>query len=362
MAERARARTLAEARHVTGRASLSDVQAALQPDEAVIALNQFDDELAVWVIRAMGIDGVAASDDAAYAATFGRAAAGRDLATAPPRPAPAASCINEMVRPVAAQLARRVSTGVGARPDVSERVVRGALGRLADRTLPDRGVAAGSRRARASIAYVAGAAARAAPTGAQSTDFGRPYDRADSEARAVGCSTPPSAVLNRSRQRRAARLSRPSASHMRRPLSRPHRREPDPTRCCRRLMVADEPGARHSGADPRQRHRARHDCRRPNWSSSTRSRRLHASRRGHVEPGPRVHGRRRAGRASERCRAPTKRHSRSDDQLPPRDVEEASPQSRPSTQSNATQYSRTAVDSALGLRWCFTAPIDSPPT
>ena len=44
-----------------------------------------------------------------------------------------------------------------------------------------------------------------------------------------------------------------------------------------------------------------------------------------------------------------------------REMSKASPLSRPSTQSNATQYSRTAVDSALGLRWCCTAPIDSPP-
>ena len=40
---------------------------------------------------------------------------------------------------------------------------------------------------------------------------------------------------------------------------------------------------------------------------------------------------------------------------------QACPPSRPSHESNATQCSRTAVDSALGLRWCFTAPIDSPP-
>ena len=33
----------------------------------------------------------------------------------------------------------------------------------------------------------------------------------------------------------------------------------------------------------------------------------------------------------------------------------------PPTLSNATQFRRTAVDSALGVRWCFTAPIDSPP-
>ncbi|MDO8678685.1 MAG: CHAT domain-containing protein [Acidobacteriota bacterium] len=50
MAERARARTLAEARRMPER-SLGDVQRALAPEQAVVALSQFDDELAVWVIR-----------------------------------------------------------------------------------------------------------------------------------------------------------------------------------------------------------------------------------------------------------------------------------------------------------------------
>ena len=51
MAERARATTLAEARRLPANASLKEVQAALSPDQAVIALNQFDDELAIWLIR-----------------------------------------------------------------------------------------------------------------------------------------------------------------------------------------------------------------------------------------------------------------------------------------------------------------------
>ncbi len=50
MAERARARTLAEARRLPLR-SLTDVQAAVPADHAIVALNQFDDELAIWVIR-----------------------------------------------------------------------------------------------------------------------------------------------------------------------------------------------------------------------------------------------------------------------------------------------------------------------
>jgi len=50
MSERARTRTLAETRRVAPR-SLAEVQQALPADQAVIALTQFDDELGVWVIR-----------------------------------------------------------------------------------------------------------------------------------------------------------------------------------------------------------------------------------------------------------------------------------------------------------------------
>ena len=51
MAERARARSLAEARQIPADRSLTSVQRSLRPEQAVIALSQFDDELAVWVIR-----------------------------------------------------------------------------------------------------------------------------------------------------------------------------------------------------------------------------------------------------------------------------------------------------------------------
>jgi CHAT domain-containing protein len=50
LAERARARTLAEARRMPNR-SLNEIQNSLRPEQAVIALSQFDHELAVWVIR-----------------------------------------------------------------------------------------------------------------------------------------------------------------------------------------------------------------------------------------------------------------------------------------------------------------------
>ena len=54
MAERARARTLAESRNSRSVRSLEDVERALQPGEAVLAFNQFEDELAIWVVKSSG--------------------------------------------------------------------------------------------------------------------------------------------------------------------------------------------------------------------------------------------------------------------------------------------------------------------
>ena len=50
LSERARARTLAEARRAQQPRTLSEVRAGLPAGEVVVALNQFEDELAVWLI------------------------------------------------------------------------------------------------------------------------------------------------------------------------------------------------------------------------------------------------------------------------------------------------------------------------
>jgi CHAT domain-containing protein len=50
MTERARARSLAEQRRAVDLPPLAAVQRTLAADEAIVALNQFDDELAIWII------------------------------------------------------------------------------------------------------------------------------------------------------------------------------------------------------------------------------------------------------------------------------------------------------------------------
>jgi tetratricopeptide (TPR) repeat protein len=56
MAERARTRSLSEQRRATTFVSLAEAQRLTRPDEAFVLLNQFDDELAVWVIRHDGVN------------------------------------------------------------------------------------------------------------------------------------------------------------------------------------------------------------------------------------------------------------------------------------------------------------------
>lgn len=54
LAERARVRTLAEAKTVATPRSLKAIEQSLDANEALIAINQFDDEVALWVIRPSG--------------------------------------------------------------------------------------------------------------------------------------------------------------------------------------------------------------------------------------------------------------------------------------------------------------------
>jgi CHAT domain-containing protein len=54
LSERARARSLAEAKRIPANRSLTDLEKTVENDEAILALNQFDDELALWLIKRDG--------------------------------------------------------------------------------------------------------------------------------------------------------------------------------------------------------------------------------------------------------------------------------------------------------------------
>ena len=84
-------------------ASLGSVELSLLPDEAVLALSQFDDELVVWLIRRSGTEIVRRplrrQDAALLTGRF------RDeIALSAARPAAGAALFNELIRPLAGSL------------------------------------------------------------------------------------------------------------------------------------------------------------------------------------------------------------------------------------------------------------------
>jgi CHAT domain-containing protein len=105
LAERARARTLAEARRVSEPRSMADIQKQLQQGEVIVALNQFEDELAVWVIDR---NGVAISTrplsrlDATQLAARHQEEIWREVA----EPIAGRYLYNEIIRPIEANLRR----------------------------------------------------------------------------------------------------------------------------------------------------------------------------------------------------------------------------------------------------------------
>jgi len=103
LAERARARTLVEARRIPGDFSLRTVEASLRPDQAVVALNQFEDELAIWIIRRTGTSIVVRPLSRQDAARF-VSRQQQEISAESSSPVASAALYNEILRPAAAQL------------------------------------------------------------------------------------------------------------------------------------------------------------------------------------------------------------------------------------------------------------------
>lgn len=103
MSERARARTLAEAKRVPTNHSLTEVQQSLEPDRAVIALNQFENELAIWVIR-RGSAKVTIRPLTRRGANALVARQQAEISLAAHTPFASRDIYNELLRPVAGQL------------------------------------------------------------------------------------------------------------------------------------------------------------------------------------------------------------------------------------------------------------------
>ena len=223
--------------------SLGDVQRALAPEQAVVALNQFEDELAVWVIRARPDRRRDAADHPARRADAGGAPAGRDLARrrqtgGQPRPVqrdssadrdPAAGCVTARRR---------------ARCDLRGRAFAALWDSARQRFLVEdvtlslapsvgafvTGLAAAPANARVDEPMILGGPDRRDPPRTPSPPL---YPAPTLVTGSVGHAR--STVRRRRRRTRVVHLSVADRAETRR------------TRCCRASSLADERGRRHSG-------------------------------------------------------------------------------------------------------------------
>ena len=116
LSERARARTLVEARRNQQPRSLADVRSSLSAGEALIALNQFENELAVWLISRDSLDVHTRSltrNDAKRLVARQQEEIWRESLT----PAAGRELYNEIIRPLAPKL--RAATKVVFLPDAT---------------------------------------------------------------------------------------------------------------------------------------------------------------------------------------------------------------------------------------------------
>lgn len=239
MSERARLRTLAEAKKAASR-SLSIVQADLHANEAVVALNQFNDQLAIWVIRRGGVSVVLRA--------MTRADAGRLVARQQneiwqewSQPVAGRDLYNEIIRPIASQL-RGVSQMVFVPDQTYQDVAFAALWDGARRRFLVEDLAVSL--APSVDAYAARRTAGAGTAVRNPLVLGGP-ERAADEARTVGAIHAGASIVTGAAATRRRFLSDAAAHSLIHLSARTTASQSNPL--LSRLMLADEAGRRHSG-------------------------------------------------------------------------------------------------------------------
>ncbi len=238
LAEAARARSVSEHKKFAS-TSLAAVQTVLDANEAMLALNQFDDELAVWVIKSNSVtvtmrsmsrqttQQLIARQQHEIWQAASTTAAGRDL-------------YNEIVRPVSAQLAGASRLIVVPDPTFQDASFAAFYNASNNRFLVED---VSVRISPSAAAFATAATATSRGTIAEPLIFnGSGAGDADAIASAYPASqrrSGPEATRERffvdAADRRIVHVSAATSVNPRYPL-------------LSRLMVADEPGQRHSGA------------------------------------------------------------------------------------------------------------------
>jgi len=240
MSERSRVRTLAEAKGATPR-SLSEVQSNLDANEAVIALNQFSDELVVWAIRRSSVNVVRrplTRVDAAHLVARQRDEIRQESA----QPTASRDLYSEVLRPVAGHLGG--VTKIVFVPDQTYQDA--AFAAMWDRTrrsflIEDSAVSL----APSVSAYAARRVANAASATRNPLVMGGPQSGADADAAAVGALYAGSSVVTGASATRRRFLDEAPAHSLIHLATRTGVNRSNPL--LSRLELTDEGGRRHSG-------------------------------------------------------------------------------------------------------------------
>ena len=242
LSERARARTLAEKNRAPVGRTLAEVEQSLPPGDAIIALNQFENELAVWLIT-HGHTTVVMRPLTRHDAQRLVARQADEIRHEANVPDAGADLFNEILRPVARDLigvSRLVVVPDAVYQDASFAALWDASrGRfLAEQVVVTiaSSIAAGTRRT----------GSRTAPSQTDSLIFGGPEASAVTEALAVAAAYDQPAVLtgrSATRSRFIAEAPSRSIIHVS-AQAQPNQAYP----LLSRLILSDEPGQRHSGA------------------------------------------------------------------------------------------------------------------
>ncbi len=242
LSEHTRARTLAEKNRVAAGRTLADVEQSLQPGEAVVALNQFDNELAVWLIK-QGHTTVTMRPLTRRDAQRLVARQADEIRHEASVPDAGADLFTQILRPLAADLA-----GVSRLAMVPDSVYQSAsFAALWDAS---KGRFLVEQVVLTTASSIGGAAARRdgsrAPGLTDSLIFGGPEAMATAEALAVAAAYQQPSVLTGAAATRSRFIEEaPSRSiiHVAAP-TQPNQAYP----LLSRLMLSDEPGHRYSGA------------------------------------------------------------------------------------------------------------------
>lgn len=240
LAERGRARTLAEARRAAPRA-LATVQASLRDDEAVVALSQFSDELAVWVLRRASVEVIRRPMTRVDAARL-VARQQDEIWQESAQPRASRELHNEIIRPLASQL-RGIDRIVFVPDQTYQHAAFAALwdGTSQRFLVEDRLVSTAPSVAAYASRRVAGSSASIR----NPLVVGGPQPGADDEARAIGAVYAGASVLTGSSATRRRLLEDGPGYSLIHVATGTGTNQSSPL--LSRLVLADEVGQRHSG-------------------------------------------------------------------------------------------------------------------